>query len=203
MKETLFALRFVRCVRISLSRVFVIVWSARREQKKGVVCNDGWGERFRQELLVVVFFFFKSFFQLLNRFEETAGKRRGMTAEVVLQSDERGGFFLFFSSWEEACEVQDFSFLRLCFGKVSSWIIQMSLICHFCFINKPPMISRGLPLSETWTQQGSKMSRDFGSIQTSLTYYHTKGCVCVCVCVSLFVCVFPSVPLHTEDSVWD
>lgn len=37
------------------------------------------------------FVFLKSFFQLSNRFEETAEK--GETAEVVLQSDERGGFF--------------------------------------------------------------------------------------------------------------
>lgn len=54
------------------------------------------------------------------------------------------------------------------------------------------MISWGLSVSETWTQQGSKLSGDFGSIQTSLTYYHMKGCVCVCcVCLCVFLRASP------------
>lgn len=121
------------------------------------------------------FFFLKSFLQLLNRFEEAAGKRRDCRSCFAVWW-KRGIFF--FSSWEEAREVQDCSFLQLCFGKVSSWIIQTSLICHFCFINKPPMISGGLPVSETWTQHPN-----FSDILP-----HKRLCVCV---VFVFAC-FPA-----------
>lgn len=44
------------------------------------------------------------------------------------------------------------------------------------------------------------MSGDFGSVQTSLTYYHTKGCVCVCLFACCPACLSTPRTLYETES---